>query len=182
MSWAAVESKARRLLHIACPERLDSPGETPVQELFEGGLRSIMGIEYGVDNLEDSEARYDPARHELTLDAKVYEGLLSGNRRDRFTVAHEIGHAHLHSAFLRGILQSRRGAVFLNRSEVPAYENPERQADVYAGEFLMPSCAVAILIRDGADADDIMDVFKVSWGAARIKFDQVERAIKVGKL
>lgn len=182
LSWAEVEKSARDLLELVCPERLVVPGPTPVAELFEGGLRDVLGVEYRIDDLYDGEAEYDPKRRELTLDEGVYLGLLGENGRDRFTVAHEIGHAHLHGPYYRGIMRGRRRAIVLQRSQVPAYQNPERQADVYASEFLMPSPLVARMIRDNTCLIDISRTFKVSHDAARVKHERVYRAIRAGKL
>lgn len=182
MRWVEVEKMARTLLGMTCPERLRTPGPTPVASLFEGGLRDVLKVEYNVDELFDGEAEYNPKNRELTLDEGVYLGLLDDNGRDRFTVAHEIGHAHLHGPYYRGVIRGRRQAILLHRSQVPVYQNPEKQADVYASEFLMPSHLVAQMIRDGGRPNQISSIFKVSLGAARVKFERVSKSMKEGTL
>ncbi|UJX40881.1 ImmA/IrrE family metallo-endopeptidase [Desulfovibrio sp. JY] len=182
LSWAEVQKSARDLLELVCPERLNSPGPTPVAELFEGGLREVLGVEYRIDDLYDGEAEYDPKKRELTLDEGVYLGLLDENGRDRFTVAHEIGHAHLHGPYYRGVIRGKRKAIVLQRSQVPVYQNPEKQADVYASELLMPSPLVAQMIRDDASLIDLSRTFKVSHDAARVKQERVLRSMRAGKL
>lgn len=65
----------------------------------------------------------------MIIKESVYNGAVKGNGRDRFTLAHELAHYILHNdvsiCFARG------------SEEVKVYENPEWQADVFAGEFLM---------------------------------------------
>ena len=63
----------------------------------------------------------------------VYDGAVDGKGRDRFTLAHELGHYFLHKkenvSFARTI-----GA----EEKLPAFRNPEWQANAFAGELLAP--------------------------------------------
>lgn len=65
----------------------------------------------------------------ILIKESVYNGAVKGNGRDRFTIAHELAHYILHSDIS---IRFARGP-----EEVKVYEDPEWQADVFAGEFLM---------------------------------------------
>ena len=54
-------------------------------------------------------------------------------QRSSFTIAHELGHYFLH--YLNEDVKLCR---VLNDTVVPAYKDPEWQADTFAAEFLMP--------------------------------------------
>lgn len=90
-------------------------------------------IEYEI--VEDSEMGYDealsiPADDLLLIKESVYEGAAAGNPRDRFTIAHEIGHLILHKDY--------KNCFARTESNVKPYEDPEWQANCFAGEFLVP--------------------------------------------
>ncbi|MNV76712.1 hypothetical protein D3C71_1700840 [compost metagenome] len=62
----------------------------------------------------------------------MYDRAVAGTPRDRFTIAHEIAHYLLHSpktvAYARAV----------GPQKVPAYLDPEWQANAFAGELLAP--------------------------------------------
>lgn len=88
----------------------------------------------------------------------VYDGAIEGNARDRFTLAHEIGHLWLH----------RPGNIALARNsntiDIPAYMDPEWQANTFAGELLVPPDGTI-----GMDMDKIVENFGVSYQVAQIQ-------------
>ncbi len=95
--------------------------------------RAIPQFHYDVREpsyMADKHGEADPADMRISLREDVYDGMVAGNGRDRFTVLHEIGHLFLH--------QSDR--IVLNRQtsheKLKAYKDPEWQADFFAGEFL----------------------------------------------
>ncbi len=79
-----------------------------------------------------------PSQNLIRIRQDVYKKACEGSVRDRFTIAHEIGHLLLHDD----------DAIALCRSDsevaIPKYADPEWQANVFAGEFLMN----ADLIKD----------------------------------
>ncbi|MGP1598951.1 ImmA/IrrE family metallo-endopeptidase [Peptoanaerobacter stomatis] len=83
--------------------------------------------------VEDSQlncyAKAYPQLNKIILSESVYNGAVRGNHRDRFTIAHEIGHFFLHDdaniSFARG-------------ENIKPYENPEWQANTFAAELLVP--------------------------------------------
>lgn len=178
LSWNVVEQKARALMLRICPECLKCPTPTPVASLFEGGLQRELQITYGVENLLGAEAHFDPETGELILDESTYIGLLDDEGRDRFTVAHEIGHVVLHRPYYKSISRRRRQAILLNRSQVKPYQHPEKQSDVFASEFLIPTHHASQLILEGATVQDFSRIFLVSWDAARVKMERVAKQMQ----
>lgn len=89
---------------------------------FRVGERSEMG---------NCEGLTFPERNEMVIRSDVYARACKGGGRERLTIAHELYHYLEHSietvAFAR-----TSGAV------VPAYLNPEWQADAFGGELLVP--------------------------------------------
>lgn len=92
----------------------------------------------------------------------VYEGAVKGNPRDRFTLCHELGHFILHSP----------DRVSFARGEVPAYMDPEWQANVFAGELLAPYDLVAHMPPERIAAECGM-----SLTAATIQYNQYHKAM-----
>lgn len=76
-------------------------------------------------------AYYDPVNKLMRISIAVYEGAIRGNGRDRFTIAHEIGHCLLHS---NELLLCRN----IENRPLQAFENPEWQANTFASFLLMP--------------------------------------------
>lgn len=104
-----------------------------------------------------------PEEHKIVLREDVYNGAASGVGMHRFTVAHEIGHYFLHNV----------GSVVLARvdskEKLPAFKDPEWQADCFAGELLMP----AELIK-GMDCLKVVDACEVSPTAARLQLRKAQ--------
>ena len=89
-------------------------------------------LEYEVvsDNeLKGSYAETDLYFRKIIIKESVYFGDVQGNPRDRFTIAHELGHMVLHT---QGITLCR------NNERINIYEDPEWQANQFAAEFLVP--------------------------------------------
>ncbi|MEE4566809.1 ImmA/IrrE family metallo-endopeptidase [Paenibacillus polymyxa] len=86
--------------------------------------KSEMGSKHGLAYPDDKL---------IKIREDVYEGAEQGNGRDRFTIAHEIGHYFLHKKE-RVSFARRMGAA----EKLPAFRDPEWQADAFAGELLAP--------------------------------------------
>jgi Zn-dependent peptidase ImmA (M78 family) len=95
------------------------------------------------DDLDKKTHAYtDVSNNRIVIKQSIYDRAASGKGRDRFTIAHELGHFFLIKAF---------GLKYTNRDEsqeVKTYENPEWQADCFAGEFLMPKHIIEHLTID----------------------------------
>lgn len=118
----------------------------------------VLDKEFYLDIVEDKEldahARAYPENHMIRIRESVYEGARNGKGRDRFTIMHEIFHFIWHD----------RTEISLARNieTVKVYENPEWQADVFAGAFLMPSRLIK-----GKTVNQVMQQCGVSQSAAK---------------
>ena len=92
----------------------------------------------------------------------VYERAINGYGRDRFTIAHEIGHYLLHNN------ETVRLARIEQNKRIEAYRNPEWQADTFAAELLMP-----ITLIDTKNPRIISEEFGVSFTAANIRIKKI---------
>jgi hypothetical protein len=130
----------------------------PIVEFLELGLGKIAdGVIFDVLPKEILGARMgsvDTLRKMLYLREDVYARAVRNVPRDRFTVAHEVGHALMHVGSLNMVDAS---------CEVPKYRNPEWQANWFAGALLMP----ARFARRCYSVKEMEEKFGVSTSAAR---------------
>ncbi|MDR7870294.1 MAG: ImmA/IrrE family metallo-endopeptidase [Tissierellaceae bacterium] len=109
------------------------------------------------DDELDCEAIAYPNSNEIIIRKSVYDGAFEGVYRDLFTIAHEIGHLFLHQetsiSFARG-----------RDIEIKTYENPEWQANTFAGELLAPPDLI-----QNMSIDEISKKCKVSRKTAEIQ-------------
>lgn len=97
-----------------------------------------------------------PGEHKIRIREDVYNNACNGIARDRFTIAHEIGHYILHTPNRIGLART---------AEKPKpYLDPEWQADTFAGELLAPSNALK-----GLALEEITRIYGVSKTAAGIQ-------------
>ena len=109
---------------------------------------SDMPQAYGVTN---------PGTKTMKIREDVYEGAIKGNPRDRFTLCHELGHYLIHFP----------ERVTFARGTVPAYMNPEWQANAFAGELMAPYDLVK-----GMRIEEIAEKCGMSITAASIQYRQ----------
>lgn len=115
-----------------------------------------FNFEY-VDSLPDNAyAFYDPMNNSIKVLESVYENACNGVGRDRFTIAHEIGHYFLHS---EGFSFARTDG------NVPAYRDPEWQANTFASFLLIPRAQTLFM-----DKEEIASRCMVSNQAAEIAY------------
>lgn len=81
-----------------------------------------------------------PELKEMWIREDVYEGARHGVGRDRFTIAHELGHYLLHNE--PGLARTMKP-----RGSFPVYKCSEWQANSFAGALLIPT-DVAQTLRD----------------------------------
>ena len=132
----------------------------PVIDVIEFGLGSLApGFHYDVATsleLGDRHGAVDSEKRILYLREDVYQGILDGRGRDRFTGCHELGHVLLHGGTLNRVMHDQRTAP---------YRNPEWQANTFAGAILMPKRFVVGL----RSVRDVCQIFGVSRDAAEVR-------------
>ena len=118
---------------------------------------------YEVVNVSEMKGLYAEALPQLNLmriREDVYNNALNDIGRDRFTLAHEVGHFILHG-------EGRVTLARINeRDVIPAYRKPEWQANTFAGELLIPYHLIAEI-----SASTVADYCKVSVQAAEIQIN-----------
>lgn len=176
MSGRAVEERADHLIRTTFPGLWQSAGPFPVEEMLEFHLSRKFGFEIDVQPLPaEVEAFTTPEYRTVTISLDTYQDLDLGMGRARFTVLHELGHVALHARQLDRVFVSSRGVVRLHRGRLPAYRDPEWQANKFAAALLMPAHHVMRMLREGARGDDLMATFDVSRSAAEIRIEQVRK-------
>lgn len=118
---------------------IDEHQEFPVVRFMEFLLEK-HGYIYDIcseEELPRDYARTIPAEKILQVRDDVYKEAVNGNTRHIFTIAHEIGHAILHDF----------DTVSFARADekVRIYENPEWQANTFAGELIAPADTISEL-------------------------------------
>lgn len=146
--------------------RLKKLGLTPY-----GDIADVFAKEEGCTYVD-----LDDATIVLALPEKTYRKLKVGDGRSRFTFAHEFGHILLHAELLvaRAVLAIERpGALnMVDLKPRPIFQNPEWQANQFAGALLMPFPGLRKLESIGKlTPDDLCQTFGVSRLAAEIRIE-----------
>ena len=92
----------------------------------------------------DSHAYTDPETQQIVIREDIYDRARNGEGRDRFTIAHEIGHYLLHNHSFLTLTRVYKD------EEIKPYEDVEWQADAFAGELLCPAFAVKDMSAEDA--------------------------------
>ena len=118
-----------------------------------------------VDRAEmpDTYAYFDNDTKVMVIREDVYERALNGSGRDRFTLAHELGHYVLHSSGVQ-LCRSDGGRVV-------TYCDPEWQANTFASKLLMPDHLIYTLTPS-----EISKEFGTSYQAAEIALYKAKKA------
>lgn len=98
-----------------------------------------------------------PAENVIRFRSDVYDGMVEGRGRDRFTASHELGHWLMH----------RNVPIRFHRVEhgqLPAYKDSEWQANRFAGALLMPPDKMVTC----RSLDEVVERFRVSRDAAEV--------------
>ena len=105
-----------------------------------------------------------PNKNVIRIREDVYERAVAGEGRDRLTIGHEIGHLFMHEEESISLCRLEPG------KRIPAYADPEWQADAFGGELL----ASSYLIR-GMNAFEVSDRCGVSIKAATIQLRTLDK-------
>lgn len=98
----------------------------------------------------------------INIREDVYEGAIKDNGRDRFTLAHELGHFLMHNK------NHVKLARIENGQKCEIYRDPEWQANTFAAELLMPNN-----LMDTDNCFQIANDFGVSLSAAQIRVKKI---------
>lgn len=112
---------------------------------------SEMGDAYGVTHTRKGI---------MKIREDVYIGACEGQPRHRFTLCHELGHFLLHTP----------DRVSFARGDVPAYMEPEWQANAFAGELMAPYNLVKNM-----DPYEISAKCGMSLKAAQIQYNEYRK-------
>lgn len=166
-----VKPRSRAYLRQAATHILSYCGlsgpRVPVVEILEHHLAKL-GVVYEYmpqSSMGTDHGRSYPDTGIVQIREDVYERACAGEGRDRFTVAHEIGHVVLHAG-----LSLQRTAVPLG--PIRPYESSEWQANAFAGELLMPLHWLRAHCRV---PHDLVSLFGVSETAARTQWNALCR-------
>ncbi len=141
----------------------------PVEEVIEKMQDEFS--EYGF-NFEIVEDKYfansvqgdtDVMNHYIRIKESVYDNACKGDGTARFSIAHEMGHYVLMCLAEVGFQRN------LIKRPVEAYEDPEWQANCFAGELLMPYT----FIQD-MSVIEIMGKCNVSYTAANYQKNHIQ--------
>lgn len=102
-----------------------------------------------------------PEKDEVWIRQDVYLRAEEGGGRERLTIAHELYHYLEHSKETVAFARS-------SRKSIPAYKDPEWQADAFGGELLVPHHLIK-----GMSAEEVMMRCGVSYKAALYQLQYV---------
>jgi Zn-dependent peptidase ImmA (M78 family) len=183
LSAMDIERAAHNYIRQKAPSLLREPGPFPVLEAWDDLQDDMPGLKAGVEILpERYEGRCDA--DSVFISEDTYLRLLRADGRARFTTVHEIGHAILHRPHLRSLrVMARLGAnasLFRRLAvEVPAFRDPEWQANNFASRVLVPTPALRMLAEEHGGGVEltiaIQAVFRVSGEAAERAVDRLRK-------
>ena len=161
--------KVRRKIAESWWSGLRSTDCYPIVYVVDVLLSKHFGDRYQFAVLEehqmgDSHGLTDPDQLIMLIRKDVYDGACQGVGRDRFTLAHELGHLMLHSGhrYLERIDPNAPRSIPTHKK----YEDSEWQADTFAAEILMP----VHVVKKCATPAVLSSVAGVSYQAADVRF------------
>ncbi len=143
----------------------------PVDVIKIANANDIKVYEGDLDKKVSGAIRYNKTENKFDIlinknDAKV---------RQRFTVAHELGHYFLHQEFLKREevhidIMYRTVEKNKNEIEIEAEKAREREVDYFAGALLMNKMLLE-KIRNENTIDELAQIFDVSVSAMTVRLD-----------
>lgn len=145
-------------------------GKFPILQFLEGPLAELR-YDFEVVDFNElgplKEAEAYPDKKIIYIRSDVYENAFEGNPRSLFTIAHEIGHLLLHK---KQNIDLAANSFARSTDRIPAYKDPEWQANAFAAELLAPANLVV-----GMTVDEVVDRFGVSLSCAWIQLEQAAK-------
>lgn len=180
LSKKDIEKLATTYLHRKAPERITIPGPFPVHQAWDDIPDDFKGVIASIGELNPGEEGRCDSNNRVYISPDIYDKMLNGDGRSRFTVIHEIFHVLQHRPYIRRVLNgSRTQSLYRRKSEVKRYCDPEWQADQFAGRVLVP-CAAAVKLSEGCAitlhlVSAMMSTFQVSRKAAEVRLSQLKQ-------
>lgn len=146
-------------------EMMALPLYVPIDRIYEVLPELIEGFSFEVvtkADIGDDHGLTYPGKQIILIREDIYDGACRGNGRDRFTMAHELGHLFLH--------REVRFARSPHNTTVPIYMNSEWQADTFASGFLVDKEALGRC----KSVEEVTDTFGISIAAAKCRFGKNE--------
>lgn len=132
----------------------------PVVQFIEWILPVVLDFDFEILDVSEmppqTYAFTVPDKKIMYIRKDVYEAACKGQGRARFTLVHEIGHLLFHTE--ENIMFAR------SDQKIPAYSDPEWQANTFAAELLIPKNMV-----QGMSIDDVVEKCGVSRQCAEIQ-------------
>lgn len=179
MSCEDAEKWGEKIVRGFRPELFLRPGPFPVPEFFEFHLVEKYHIKTGPADLPPGVEGVTSPDGTIQLAGDVYDAMFMDNPRARFAAAHEGAHGIVHLPTLRRLnckLIEGSSPSLYRRQELPAYRDPEWQANRIAAAVLVPVESLrALTARFGKDLDAVVQVFLVSWTTAQRRLLELER-------
>ena len=170
---------------------MSSPGIDPRQEAnklltLNGITTPAVSVEKIAKNL-NVKVEYAPLEPELSGLAHIRDGIaivginaLHSPARQRFTLAHELGHVRLHWDILERAVHVDKGSLRRDSLSSTGTDPIERQANAFAAELLMPEFLFKQAIGErSVDLEDDLLVqalakkFRVSEAAIRFRIGAI---------
>ena len=150
---------------------LDQVKKFPIMEFLEIIMPQI-DPEFMIVPVEDHElpgraAETIPAEHKILVKQSIYDAACQGSFWPRLVMAHELGHYLLHGE------ENVTYAHFAPGEQVPDEVDPERQADIFSVELLVP-----VHLIDETSDYLVSKHFGVSRGVAHSQMNQARRVKK----
>lgn len=130
---------------------------TPGEDIFAYVKENLHGkIEYSNGNADSSGGSI---KVEKGGSFTIYLSRITSEKRDVFTIAHELGHFVLHSRLGSSEIKA-------HRTEEKEYDKAEQEANTFAAAFLMPEDRIKeSFSKNNGNIEAIAEEFKVSYTA-----------------
>lgn len=168
LQYTKVQETLAYLKNITSPMQLiEELYPQPPFEISPFDVANKLGIKVIKNNfLDDSEAGKCYINNEIIIEYKGY----TSHNRERFTVAHELGHVVKHMAHSNNTsYKDSTELLYARNGYIDSIGPEEEEADMFAGELLVPRKKLDLLISSIDGENQIStkllgDIFKVAEG------------------
>lgn len=187
-SYASIEGIAsglRQALGLGKFDRFDSR-QFFDQVLADVTLQTSKGeiqLREAIDDCpQEGSTRWDEADGllEIVLSPATYALLQADHVRARSTVAHECGHACLHTEQIirmTGLSLQSRVALHRERGAHEACQDTEWQANAFGSSLLMPASGIAEIVSQVSAIEQIAHTYGVSKESATYRIETYRRSL-----